>query len=118
MRTDKLPHMDKRILFERTRSLWPDAVCHFSETGTGEALANIYRHVEEQLGRHSGQWMQLAAWAFHQAVSELARLKSPAPRAALCRHEVSFEAFDWWLRMNLADESWAAVRTEYLSARG
>lgn len=98
--------------------MWPDAVCHVSESGTCDALNNVYRRLEEQLNGQADQWMQLAAWAFHQAVSELARAKSPAPRAALGRHEVSFEAFDWWMRMNLSDESWAEVRAQYVAALG
>jgi hypothetical protein len=109
--------MDKRILFERTRSLWPDAVCHLSEVGSCNALDNIYRRIERQLGGQAGDCAQLAAWAFHQAISELARTKTAAPRAALGRDEITFEAFDWWMRENLSDASWAEVRTEYLLAR-
>lgn len=108
--------MDKRSLFERTRSLWPDAVCHVSEAGSCNALDNIYRRLGKQLGGHANDCAQLAAWAFHQAISELARTKSAAPRAALRRDEISFEAFDWWMRENLSDSSWAEVRMEYLSA--
>jgi hypothetical protein len=118
MRNSKLPHMEKRILFERTRSLWPDAVCHLNPSGTREALCNVYRRIEEQRGGQSDNLMELAAWAFHQAISELAMIKPPAPRAALRRHEISFEAFDWWLSANLTDLSWTEFRSAYLAARG
>lgn len=97
--------------------MWPDAVCHLSEAGSCNALDNIYRRLEEQLGSHADDCAKLAARAFHQAISELARTKAVAPRAALRRYEISFEAFDWWMRENLSDGSWAGVRTEYLSAR-
>ena len=118
MRTRKLPLMEKRILFERTRALWPEAVCHVDETGTCYALSNIYRRLNEQLGSHADGWMQLATWAFHQAVSELALIKPPAPQAALRRHEVSFESFDWWMRMNLSDNSWVDARAKYVAVLG
>jgi len=110
--------MEKRMLFERTRSLWPDAVCHVNETGTCYTLNNIYRQLDEQLRSQADDWMQLAAWAFHQAVSELALIKPPAPRATLRRHEVSFESFAWWMRMNLADDSWAEARAKYVAVLG
>lgn len=105
--------VDKRELFERARSLWPDAVTIGSEAASLDALNNVYWPLEERLSRDSDDWTQLAAWAFHQALAELAGSRPSAGLAALRPNDIAFEAFDRWMRSNLSDESWAKVRAEY-----
>ena len=103
--------MDKRELFDRTQSLWPDAIVVTKSAASDGALNAIYWRIEDRLG--ADDWAQLAAWAFHQALCELAETRIAAGKTSLSSKDVSFESFDRWIRMNLRDESWAKVRREY-----
>lgn len=102
--------MDKQALLDRVKSLWPAAVT-LRPDGGQSALNSIYWPIEERLEADTDEWLQLAAWSFHQALAELA--KSNSGRAAVRPADVSLEAFDRWMRMNLADETWSKVRKDY-----
>jgi hypothetical protein len=104
--------IDKQALLNRVKSLWPDAIT-LRPDGGQEALNSIYWPLEEGLEDHGDEWIGLGAWAFHQALGELAQIKAKAGRAALRPADVSLEAFDRWMRNNLSDESWSEVRKEY-----
>ena len=58
--------MDRHALFETAKRLWPDGVTLASKSSHEEALNNIYWRIEEQLSGRPDDWLQLAAWAFHQ----------------------------------------------------
>jgi len=103
--------MDKQALLDRVKSLWPDAITLRPDSGQ-EALNNIYWPIEEQLEGRTDELIKLAAWAFHQALWELARTKASG-HAALRPADVTLEAFDHWMRTNLSHETWADVRHEY-----
>ena len=77
-----------------------------------DALNNIYWPLEERLN-DADDWTQLAAWAFHQALWELAGSRGGVGEATLRPADVSFEAFDRWMKKNLSDETWANVRKDY-----
>ena len=104
--------MDKRTLLDRVKSLWPHAIT-LRPDGGQDALNNIYWPIEEKLEGEGDEWITLSAWAFHQALGDLARTKVIAGRAVLRPADVTLEAFDHWMRKNLSDETWAEVRHEY-----
>ena len=104
--------MDKQALLDRVKSLWPDAIT-LRPDGGQDALNNIYWPIEEGLEAEANEWLQLAAWAFHQALGELARCRVDSGCAAVRPADVSLEAFDRWMRKNLADETWSEVRKDY-----
>lgn len=104
--------MDKQALLDRVKSLWPDAIT-LRPDGGQDALNNIYWPIEEKLESGGDEWIKLSAWAFHQALWDLARINDGAGRAALRPADVTLEAFDRWMRQNLSDETWAHVRHEY-----
>ena len=104
--------MDKQALLDRVKSLWPDAVTLRADGGQG-ALNNIYWPIEQRLEADANEWLQLAAWAFHQALEELPQHRVDAGRGAVRPADVSLDAFDRWMKKNLADETWSEVRTDY-----
>jgi hypothetical protein len=104
--------MDKQALLDRVKSLWPDAIT-LRLGGGQDALNNIYWPLEEKLEASPDEWLQLAAWAFHQALGELAKYNVDHGQAALRPADVSLEAFDRWMRNNLDDETWSEVRKDY-----
>jgi hypothetical protein len=105
--------LDKHELFQRTASLWPDAIVLSGASGDLETLNAIYWPLEKHLASSSDDWAQLAAWAFHQALAQLAATKLASGKTSLRPEEIPFETFDRWIRMNLLDESWSGVRKEY-----
>lgn len=104
--------MDKQALLDRVKSLWPNAITLRPDGGQA-ALNNIYWPIEEELEGEGNEWTMLSAWAFHQALWELAKTEVGVGRAILCPADVTLEAFDHWMRRNLSDETWAQVRREY-----
>src|SRR5690349_5274221 len=104
--------MDKQALYDRAKSLWPDAIT-LRPDGGQEALNNIYWPLEEKLEESGDEWIQLAAWAFCQALGELADIKASSGHTSVRPRDVSLETFDRWMRKNLADETWSGVRKEY-----
>lgn len=104
--------MEKQVLFDRVKSLWPDAIM-LGPDGGQDALNNIYWPIEEKLEGDGDEWLKLSAWAFHQALWVRAKTKVDAGRPALRPADVTLEEFDYWMRENLSDETWADVRHEY-----
>ena len=104
--------MDKQALLERVKSLWPQAIT-LRPDGGQDALNNIYWPIEEKLEGEGDEWIKLSAWAFHQALWDLAKAQISVGRAALRPADITLEAFDQWMRTNLADDTWAEVRHEY-----
>lgn len=102
--------MDKQALLDRVKSLWPHAIT-LRPDGGQDALNNIYWPIEEKLEGDGDEWIKLSAWAFHQTLWDLAR--TSGGRAVLFPADVTFEAFDHWMKTNLTDETWAQVRHEY-----
>lgn len=108
--------MDPRQLFARSRTLWPDMILLRSERDWEEGqpirtIVHIYDAIEDQV--ESDDWLSLGAWAFHQALTTLARHKIAAGNHDLRPSDVTFEAFDRFMRLNLADPSWTEVRESY-----
>jgi len=105
--------MDKQALLDQVKSLWPDAITLRPDDAGQSALNNIYWPVEERLAADAEEWLQVGAWAFHQALGELARSKVAAGLLSVRPSELSFEAFDHWMRKNLADETWSEIWKDY-----
>ncbi|WP_028969675.1 hypothetical protein [Sphingomonas sp. URHD0057] len=104
--------MDKQALLGRVKALWPDAIT-LRPDGGQDALNNVYWPIEKKLEGKGNEWIALSAWAFHQALWDLAKAKVGLGRAALRPAEVTLESFDQWMRKNLSDETWAQLRHEY-----
>ncbi len=104
--------IDKIALFETTKALWP-ATVRVSEHP--EATHDIYRSHEEAVSQ-ADNWLQLALWAFHQALVDHEK-RALAKGLPLHPHEVAFKEFDRWMRMNLnGDDCWLDERAEYESS--
>lgn len=76
----------------------------------------MYRSIEESCDpvverTQNDEWIQLANWAFHQALWALA--KGTVTERIIRREDVTFDMFDYWMRSNLSDESWEEERREY-----
>ena len=104
--------MDKRTLLNRVRPLWPDVITLRPDGGEA-ALNNIYWPIEAKLDNDGDEWAALSAWAFHQALWDHARHQSGVGSLLIRPANVSLEAFHFWMRKNLSDESWAHFREEY-----
>ena len=105
-------------LFNRVRALWPHSIILKSDGPWNEGdpiwtVVGIYEEIEGRLSGDGDDWIQLAAWAFHQALFDQAKQKLVAGQYALRPDEISFEAFDRRMRKNLSDDSWAHIRKEY-----
>jgi DNA-binding GntR family transcriptional regulator len=113
--------IDKTKLFESTRGRWPLSFRITPTRGTPPFLDEpdtvaVYRSIEEACeptGEYtqSDEWTQLANWAFHQALGEVA--KNVASEKIVRRDEVTFDLFDKWMRSNLSEECWHEERREY-----
>lgn len=108
--------MKPRELFERVRSLWPDAVVLKAHSnGVGDtplwSLVHTYEAIERDI--ENDNWLDLAAWAFHQALTELATAKLSAGEQIVMPASVTLASFDWEMRANLDDGSWAIERQTY-----
>ncbi len=113
--------MEPRQLFELVRALWPDLIILKTDADRkdGEAIwsvVHVYDAVEVVV--QDDDWLTVGAWSFHQAITELARLKIRDGAATVDPAEVSFEAFDANMRENLADSSWTEERSLYGSRTG
>lgn len=104
--------MDKHTLLDRAKSLWPDAIT-LRPDGGQDALNNIYWPIEQKLEDDGDEWITLSAWAFHQALWDLAKTKVGVGHPAFRPGDVTLEAFDYWMRKNLSDEAWAEARQKY-----
>ena len=113
--------VNKWKLFEEARERWPR---RFKVTPTDGSpcfeadpeLAAVYQSIEVSCNptgawTQRDEWTKLANWSFNQAFWQIAE-QVPEERFVL-REEVSFDAFDHWMRFNLSDEMWAAERQEY-----
>ena len=102
--------IDKTKLFESTKRRWPSFTIAPSDGVT------IYNSIDEACAptgewTQSDEWIQLANWAFHQALGALA--KAGAAERNVHRDEVTFDLFDEWMRFNLLHECWEEERREY-----
>ncbi|WP_156360116.1 hypothetical protein [Sphingomonas sp. Leaf10] len=100
--------MDKVELFERVRILWPKRI----EIEDSNALWRVYKCIEE-FAPDDDHWLQLAAWAFHQALHAYADRVRSEDCLTISPENVFFEEFDRRMRFNLADESWEMERKLY-----
>ena len=113
--------VDKMKLFEDARKRWP---CRFRITPTDgtprfeadPALAAVYQSIEASCNpvgvwTAGDEWRKLANWSFHQALWQVAEHVSE--ERSVHREEVSFDAFDHWMRFNLSDEMWKQEREAY-----
>src|SRR5689334_12549437 len=108
--------MEPRQLFERVRARWPDLIILKTHTDWKEgeevwSVVHVYDAVEVMA--QEDDWLTVGAWSFHQALTELARLRIQDGAATVDTAEVSFEAFDANMRENLADSSWIKERSLY-----
>jgi hypothetical protein len=106
--------LDKTALFESTKALWPQTIFTLDARNT---LNRIYE-ANEAAFSVDDNWRQVAMWAFHQALSALERQANAEEVATISPHTVPFEAFDKWMRFNLAKDKrwpdeWLEERTEW-----
>ena len=98
--------IDPEELFDRVKQLWPAEV---------PILANeendIYWSLEKRLG--DDDWMQIAAWSFHQAVEKYAKAAFAQGKQTLLTSSITVTDFDANMRENLNHESWLADRPLY-----
>lgn len=111
--------INKRGLFERAKALWPEMIDLEGMSRRGECadaeqvLVELYCKVEASI-EESDHWMQIAIWAFHQAISESA-IKENTKVYPRC---VGFEDFDHMMIENLqGDDCWIDERREWAAAK-
>jgi hypothetical protein len=109
--------MEPTELFECIRSFWPDAVVlkdRSNEDGDEPlwSLVHTYEAIEQNIDGED-DWLVLGAWAFHQALTELALLKLSAGEQVIRPVSVSLSSFDRYMRANLDDDCWAIERQKY-----
>ncbi|GGN63455.1 hypothetical protein GCM10011349_47980 [Novosphingobium indicum] len=104
--------MQARQLFERVRASWPDFIILKSDASSSEgdaiwSVVHCYDSLEPKFA--DDDWLSIGAWSFHQALTDLARLKIQSGLQTVRPADVSFEAFDSNMRDNLADDAWAGA---------
>lgn len=114
--------MDMRILFNAVRELWPYYIDLTRSNANDDGmpfweLVEIYERIERGISSDD-VWMDLSAWAFHQALVELAENAVAQNVSNLDVSEVSLEMFDHYIRENLADPSWEEERAAYTKHNG
>lgn len=101
--------VDKQVLFESTKELWPRTIL-LSES---EGMNEVY-WANEKAFPAEDNWRQIALWSYHQAVSELEEKAAAQGYLTIRPREVRFEAFDSWMRFNLhGDDCWLDERAEW-----
>ena len=106
--------IDKTALFESTKALWPQTIF------AGDAQNTLNRICEANKASYpiDDNWRQVAIWSFHQALWGLEREASANGAMTFSPSEISFSAFDKWMRSNLAKskwgpDEWLGERTEW-----
>jgi hypothetical protein len=108
----------KHELFDNVRAYWPETFRISSEQPALPAVVTIpselkvYDSIEYLLGPKN-EWLQLGAWAFHQALYQLFQRSYRASQYEVRTGDVSFKSFDTCMIRNLLDDSWAAERPIY-----
>ena len=98
--------IDPQELFDRVKQLWPAKVSVLENEQN-----DIYWSLEKRLG--DDDWMQVAAWSFHQALEKCAKAAFARGQEALLTSSVTLADFDANVRENLKHESWSADRPLY-----
>jgi hypothetical protein len=98
--------IDPQELFDRVKQLWPAEVSIL-----GNEQNDIYWSLEERLG--DDEWMQIAAWSFHQALEKSAKTAFAQGKEVLLTSAITVTDFDENVRENLKHESWSADRPLY-----
>jgi hypothetical protein len=112
--------IDKMKLFESAQERWPLSFRVASSDGNNNPnLTDVYRTIEASCDPIGGwtpadNWTQLANWAFHQALFQLAQ--EADAESDIHRQSVTFARFDHWMRFNLSDDGYTAEREEYESS--
>lgn len=112
----------RQQLLDRTKARWPDVI-HLERAGSAtnatdtalQILYELYRAIEDSI-KDDDDWNQLGVWAFHQALWTYAIERVSSGDTAIPRDAISLAAFDVRMQDNLADESWASFRDEYLNS--
>ncbi|WP_425993749.1 hypothetical protein [Caulobacter sp. DWR1-3-2b1] len=105
-------------LFENVRARWPEELLILNEQIALPAILTepsdwtVYKSIEKSISSE-GEWINLAAWAFHQALNTLLHRSWEARSGVVRSNDVSFQLFDVKMKSNLADSSWAAERAIY-----
>lgn len=108
----------KRDLFNSVRAHWPDGLRILDEQPvlptvlTEPSGYDLYRAIEQRLDV-GDEWLQLAAWSFHQAFDQLVRRRHRESRNLVGTKDVSFRSFDTKMKSNLSHTSWNAERPIY-----
>ncbi|MGN7159185.1 hypothetical protein [Sphingomonas sp. SAFR-052] len=100
--------LDQFALFERARSFWPARI----ELDDPSALYVLYER-NEKAAEGDGELLQLAMWAFHQALHRYAENVRRQGCLTISPERVTFDEFDRSMRLNLADGSWSAERVQW-----
>ncbi|MEJ7926385.1 hypothetical protein WG908_06380 [Sphingobium sp. AN641] len=98
--------IDPQDLFDRVKQLWPAEVPIL-----GNEQNDIYWSLEKRLG--DDDWMQIAAWSFHQALEKYAKAAFAQGRETLLTSAVTVIDFEANVRENLRHESWSEDRPFY-----
>lgn len=95
--------INKSALFASTKALWPPSIDIIKDPN---GTYDVYWALEKSISSHD-DWRQVAMWSFHQALGELEKQAAAAGASIISPHALTFDAFDKWMRFNLADECWA-----------
>ncbi|NWK94963.1 hypothetical protein DM806_04615 [Sphingobium lactosutens] len=98
--------IDPQELFDRVKQLWPAEVSILENEQN-----DIYWSLEKRLG--DDDWMQVAAWSFHQALEKCAKEAFAQGKEVLLTSSVTVDDFDANVRKNLKHESWSADKPLY-----
>lgn len=109
--------MEARALFDRVRLFWPDAIILGRKTPGSDhkpfwSVVHAYEAIEVSVS--CDPWLEVGAWAFHQALTDLAQAKLSVGQQTVRPGSVTIDAFDAYMQANLADESWALERAMYV----
>ena len=114
--------MDVKILFARMQELWPSVIDISRKNADGNditfwSLIDIYDRIESDI-QPDDDWTGVSAWAFHQALMELAGIAAVQNISSLHVPDVPLPLFDRFLRENLSDPSWENERAAYIKQNG
>lgn len=101
--------IDKRALFESTKALWPRTIMLSDPDATNQ----VYWANEKAVPAED-DWLQIALWSYHQAVSELEKRAADKGLLTIRPREVRFDAFDRWMRSKIiGHDDWRDERAEW-----
>ena len=95
-------------LYQMAIANWPDSIL-VSDT------CKVWNEIEETVGIQN-PWDELGVWVIFQCLSK--QEKDNLISGTVFPHDVTIELFDYYMRENLGDVSWAKERADYIAANG